>query len=255
MRGQTQVVAASALIRVAACLTALASAGGCASDAAPPPIALLTSAEWNDDPPSLDRMGYQVSVDFGWPSRRDSCFPMPADLTVNMNDRYVTPTQLGDCVWDTLVHFDAVPPGPVHVTVASGSYVYGEADFDNLFPGFGAQLALPGDGTVHAGSPFTVNLPPTAVPVSTNLGYGEFYWLDTQPSEVPYYTFENGMDGPDPQTVVLTAPATTGRAKLVVKSVFNDSAFAAAQSCTGFDSCVGWPSSQAAGPIDVEVVP
>jgi hypothetical protein len=243
----------STLIRAAACLVGMACVGGCDSSAAPA-IELLTHAEWNESPPSLDKIGYQVSVDFGWPSRHDTCFPMPSHLTVSMNERTVTPTQLGDCVWDILVTFDAVPPGPVHVSVSSDGYVYGDADFDNLFPGAGAQLAVPGDGTVLAGSQFTVSLPPTVMPVATNLGYGEFYWLDTPSSGVPYYTFAPGMDGPEPQTVVMTAPTITGHASLVVKSVFGGD-FGPAASCTGFDSCTAWPSSQAAGPIDVVVVP
>jgi hypothetical protein len=91
-------------------------------------------------------------------------------------------------------------------------------------------------------------------PVSTNLGYGEFYWLDGPSSEVPYYTFAPGMDGPDPQTVVITAPTTTGRASVIVKSVFGGD-FGPAASCTGFDTCTAWPSSEAAGPIDVVVLP
>ncbi len=92
----------SALIRALACLMAMAGAGGCDSSA-PPAIELLTHAEWNEAPPSIDKIGYQVSVDFGWPSRHDTCFPMPSDLTVSMNERTVTPTQLGDCVRDMLL--------------------------------------------------------------------------------------------------------------------------------------------------------
>jgi hypothetical protein len=231
MRGRLRLMTASSLIRIATCLTAMASAGGCGSDA-PPPILLMTGAEWNDYPAALDRIGYRVSVDFGWPSRAQSCFSLPPDLTVTMNERQATPTQLGECVWDMLVTFDAVPPdAPVHVRVASGSHVYGEA-----------------------GTQFTVALPPTAVPVSVNLGAGYFYWLDTPPSAVPFYTFAPGMDGPDQKAVVITAPATTGRATLIVKSVFQGG-FGTASSCTGFDSCTSWPSSQAAGPIAVDVVP
>ena len=244
----------NALIRAAAFATMVAGAGACSNPAAPPAIALLTHAEWNEAPPSLDRIGYQVSVDFGWPDRPQSCFPMPPDLIVTMNQRTVTPTQLGDCVFDMLVTFDAVPPGPVHVSVASDGYVYGEADFDNLFPGFGARLAVPGDGTVHAGSQFTVSLPPTVMPVDTSLGYGELFWLDTPASAVPYYTFVPGTEGSEPQTFVMTAPAITGHASLIVKSVFGGS-FGPAASCTGFENCTAWPSQEAAGPIDVTVVP
>ncbi len=254
MPGRLRLMTASSLIRMAACLTAMAGAGGCGSDA-PPSISLMTGAEWNDDPAALDRIGYRVFVDFGWPSRVQSCFSLPPDLTVTMNERQATPTQLGECVWDILVNFDAVPPdAPVHVRVASGSHVYGEATFDDLFPGFGAQLVPPGDGTVQAGTQFTVALPPTAVPVSVNLGAGHFYWLDTPPSEVPFYTFAPGMDGPDLKSVVITAPAITGRATLIVKSVFQGG-FGMASSCTGFESCTSWPSSLAAGPIAVDVVP
>ncbi len=246
--------ARGSLIRLAACLAAMAGAARCGSDA-PPPIALLTHAEWNDNPSTLDAIGYRVSVDFGWPSRAKDCFSLPSDLTVTMNERQATPTEMGECVWDIVANFDAVPPdAPVHVRVAGGGRVYGEATFDNLFPGFGAHLVPPGDGTVQADSQFTVALPATAVPVTQNLSAGHFFWLDTPPSQVPFFTFARGMDGSDPQTVVITAPATAGRAALVVSSVFQGG-YASATSCTGFESCTSWPSSDAAGPIVVDVVP
>jgi hypothetical protein len=255
MRGRIRpLLAASALIRIAACLPALAVAGACGSDA-PPPISLLTAAAWNDDPATLAEIGYRVSVDFGWQSRAQSCFSLPTDLTVTMNEREVIPTQLGECVWDILVRFDAVPPdAPVHVRVASGSQVYGEATYDDLFPGFGAQLVPPGDGTVRSGSQFVVALPPTAVPVAGDLGFGLLYWLDTAPPAVPFYTFAPGMGGSDPQTIEITAPATAGRATLIVKSVFK-SAFGSATSCSGFDHCISLPSSEDAGPLAINVVP
>ena len=256
MRPPRWTAARSVLIRTAACLAVTASLASCGSDA-PPEIDLLTTATWNDNPPSLDKIGYQVSVDFGWPSRHDSCFSMPPDLTVTMNERQVTPTQLGECVWDMLVTFDAVAPGPVHVRVASGSHVYGEADFANLFPGAGAQLAVPGDGTVQAGSQFTVTVPPTVIPAaSDNFGFGQLYWIDVPPPEVPYYTEVLAVNGMDPQTIVITAPATTtGRATLIVKSVLDGQDFSIGSSCTGFRSCATQPASQAAGPIDVQIVP
>lgn len=251
------IVPAGALIRAAACLAAAAGiTAGCGSDASPPPISLFTTADWNDDPGSLDKLGYRVTLDFGWPSRAQSCFPLPSDLTVSLNEHEVTPVGTGECVWDFLVEFDAVPPdAPVHVRVAGGGRVYGEATYDDLFPGFGAQLTPAGDGTVRANSPFTVLLPPTVSPVATDLGAGNFYWLDTQPPEVPFYTFGSGTDGPDPQRVVITAPGITGRAKLIVKDVLKGSGIGIPTSCTGFDSCPSLPAELVAGPIDVVVVP
>ncbi len=257
MRARTrQLVPASVVIRVAACLAGAAGiTAGCGSDASPP-ISLFTTADWKDNPGSLDEIGYRVTVDFGWPSRAQSCFPLPSDLTVSVNEREVTPTELGECVWDILVEFDAVPPDtPVHVRVAGGGRIYGEATYDDLFPGFGAQLTPAGDGTVHANSPFTILLPSTVSPVATDLGAGNFYWLDIQPPEVPYFTFGPGTYGPDPQRVAITAPGITGRATLIVKDVFEGSGLGTARSCTGFDSCPSLPASLAAGPIAVNVVP
>ena len=246
--------ARSALIRAAACLAAMAGAAGCGSDA-PPPIDLLTAAVWNEDPGTLDAIGYRVSVDFGWPSRAQSCFSLPSDLTVAVNDRVVTPEQTGECVWDILVNFDAVAPdGPVHVRIASGSRVYGEATYDDLFPGVGAQLVPAGDGTIHAGSQVVVALPATTVPFGPNLGAGRFYWLDAQPSGVPFYTFAIAPDGSVPQTVVMTAPAITGRAMLIVESVFNQG-LGSATSCSGFESCTSSPTEGWAGPISVDIIP
>jgi hypothetical protein len=54
--------------------------------------------------------------------------------------------------------------------------------------------------------------------------------------------------------VVITAPAMSRRASLIVKNVFGGD-FGPAASCTGVESCTAWPTSQAAGPVDVVVVP
>jgi hypothetical protein len=244
-----RLAAGSTLVCAATCLGA-----GCASDAAPP-IELLATAQWNRDPPTLDAIGYQVWVDFGWPSRTESCFALPMDLTVTLNDRQATPPRLGECVWDTLVQFDAVPPdAPVHVRVASGKHVYGEATYNNLFPGYGAQFIPAGDGTFHVGDAIAVAFPSSAVPTASDVGAGHFYWLDAQPSGIPYYTFANAPDGFVPNSVVIAAPATTGQATLVVQTVLNGG-YAGAASCSGFEHCTSLPNSDTIGPIAVNIIP
>jgi len=240
--------------RLAPLLVALASAAGCGSNA-PPPVELHGFADWNDDPATVDAIGYQVTLELQWPTRGASCFPLPSDLTVALNDHSIVPASAGDCADDFILPFDGVAPdAPVSVRVFSGSLVYGEATFDNLFPGFGAQLASGGASQVAAGGQVEVTLPATAVPVASNLLSGQFDWTAAGPSGVPFNTFARGMAGPDPQSVILTAPTgLTGSAIVVVKSVFQ-SISGTATSCTGFIRCEVLPDMQTAGPVSVDVI-
>jgi hypothetical protein len=247
----------------AACLglaaALLGSAAGCGSDAGPS-ILLNVLAQWKDDPGTTSDVGYELWVDFGWPSRSQSCFPAPPDLTVTVDGRSVAPDHRGDCEWDIFIVVPNVAPDmPVDVRVSAGSHVYGEAIYDDLFPGFGAQLIGAGDdGTMPAGSPVTVQFPGMDAAVDVGLAAGHFHWLDLQPGTVPFYTYAPGTSAPDGRSVQLTAPSITGRASLVIKGIFADPTrkpSPIATTCTGFTNCLGTPSSDAIGPLSVTVVP
>jgi hypothetical protein len=236
-------------------LAALCAAAGCGS-AAPPPVRLDLSARWNRDPGTVDEIGYRVSIEVGWPTRREDCFPLPADLTVALNDRQVVLGPMGDCADGLPANFNAVAPdAPVNVRVFSGSHVYGQAIYDNLFPGFGAQLASNGSNQLIAGSQVEVTLPPTANPVATDLYSAHFVWTVPGPSGVPFYTFAPGKEGSDRLSALITVPSTpTGPAQLIVESVFQPGG-GLARSCTGFTFCNAVPDNETAGPISVQVTP
>jgi hypothetical protein len=231
---------------------------GCGSDAAPP-IALNVSARWNDDPGTVSDVGYELWVDFGWPSRLQTCFPVPSDLTVTVDGRDFVPDHRGDCEWDIFMVVPGVAPdAPVDVRVSSGSHVYGEAIYDGLFPGVGAQLVPAGDGTVHSGDPVTVQFPGTRVAAYPDTSWGQFHWLDPQADPVPFYTFAPGTTASDGRSFQLTVPSITGRASLIIKGIFNDPAaapVAIASTCTGFTNCIANPATDIVGPVPVTVLP
>jgi hypothetical protein len=240
---------------VALLLVALSATPGCDS-AAPPPVRLEARSTWNDDPGSIDAIGYRVSVDVVWPTRLEDCFSLPADLTISLNDHPVVPEPMGDCAGSLTANFDAVAPdGPVDIRVVGGGHVYGEATYDDLFPGFGAQLSSASNNQLPAGGEVQVTLPATAVSVAADLFSAHFHWTDGI-SAVPFYTFALGKVGPDPQTVIITVPSTpTGPAQMIIKSVFFHDTIGSAKSCTGFTFCGSFPDMDSAGPISVQVTP
>jgi hypothetical protein len=229
----------------------LGGAAGCGSDQSPE-IDLMAVGSWNLDPGSADQIGYQVDVDFGWPSRTETCFPLPEDLTVTLNGREVVPEHRGDCEWDMLVRFDAVAPdAPVTVSVQSRDHRWGEATYQGLFPGSAAQLVTPA-GQARAGDPIVVEIPAGTVLSSSSYG-AQFYWLDTPPSQPTFYDYVGAALASDSRSVTIVAPATTGRAALVVRAVF-PSDYISAQSCSGFANCLALPEMETLGPVSVEVV-
>jgi hypothetical protein len=246
--------------RLAAMTALLAGVVGCGSDEGPP-IAINVGAHWNDDPGTTGEIGYELWVDFGWPDRSKTCFPRPRDLTVTVDDRDFVPDPRGDCEWDMLLVVTGVATDrPVDVRVSSGSHVYGEAIYDNLFPGLGATLLPAGDGTIHAGGQATVQLPSTETVIDPRYGWGQFHWLDTPAASVPFYTFVPGTATPDGTTIQLDTPSLTGRASVVIKGVgFADGSTPVpslvAATCTGFTSCIADPDIRTAGPVLVNVVP
>lgn len=232
----------------------LSAASGCDS-AAPPAARIEARATWNDGAGSFDTIGYRVSVEVDWPTRLEDCFQLPADLTITLNDHPVVPAPAGDCASGLTANFDAVAPdAPVNIRVFGGGQVYGAATFDDLFPGFGAQLSSgTNNNQVPAGGQIQVTLPASAVTVASDLFFAHLHWTDAGISTVPFFTFANAKVGSDPQTVLITVPATpTGPAQLIIKSVFRETS-GSARSCTGFTSCGSFPDMDSAGPISVQV--
>jgi hypothetical protein len=223
---------------------------------------LLTAAQWNQNPGTVDETGYWISVDFGWPDRAKSCFELPSGLHVTVNGREGTRQHdtEGDCLWDTV--FDVGPflpdePQPTIVRVLDGKRLLGEATYKGLFPGTPARLDNPADGKVHIGDTLGLSL---LAPIyggeehSVSMFFdAEYYWLDSPPGVPPYTDYTKIDIAPDQRTVSITTPTRSGRAAVVIDGLHNKE-MTAAESCTGFTLCLGSPSA-AVGPVFVEVVP
>jgi hypothetical protein len=234
-------------------VVALALAAGCGDNQAKLEVDLLAGAQWNENPTSIGEIGYQVVVDVGWPSRPYSCFPLSPDLRIRVNDLEAVPMKTGDCELDVLVRMGAfLADTPITVRLEDGERLVGEARYEGLFPGFGAQLAGTQAAEVHAGDPIRIALPAPAPDAIIAIPF--LYWMNTAPSVPPFHTYVPGSFEADGQTIDLTAPPLTGRAQLVIQSAL-PGGFGAAQSCTGFSTCAALPAYETVGPIAVDIVP
>jgi len=238
-----------------ALVVGVSSAGCSGSD--DPTKALLTKAEWKNEPGSAAEIGYWVSVDVGWPSRAEDCFPLSPRVHVTVNDREAGTIHTSDCEWDVLVEagpFAADDPGPTAVRLLDGTHLLGEAIYDGLFPGYAAQLLSPADGRVRTGEQVAVQLaaPLPAEVLFSSSGVAKFYWLDPPDSVPPFYSYATAALDTDRLSITVNAPALTGRAAVVIETF--DRQLGSAQSCVGFTSCTAWPSEMI-GPVFVEVIP
>jgi hypothetical protein len=233
-------------------LGAAAAAGmGCGSDEKPKVI-LSVDAFWNESPATVDDTGYQLSIDAFWPDRAASCFSLPADLHVTVNDKQVPLMIEGNCGGESLVYVNGFQQNvPVTIRLEGGGQVMGEAVFDDMFPGAGPFLVSPADGQAKPGDPLVVQLP---LPPKQDFAYAEFFWMEPPAGVPPYHTSGKGTLAADGSTFQVMAPTTAGRAAMVVKILSSD-AFQAATSCTGFDSCHGVPETGTLGPFSIDVVP
>ena len=133
--------------------------------------------------------------------------------------------------------------------------MYGEAIYDGLFPGFGARVAAASSSQVPAGSQIEVILPAGEVAADPPVLWGQFHWTDPGSAGVPFRTRAAATAGPDPQSVLVTAPSTlTGAAMLVIEGELNATP-ATVKSCTGFNFCDSGAVAEAAGPVSVVVTP
>jgi hypothetical protein len=162
----------------------------------------------------------------------------------------------GDCGFDVLVMTGAFQQDlPITIALQDGDQVLAQAQFEHLFPGATSQLVTPAAGQqIKAGDPVVLTVP-VQVNDQTDVS-AEFYWLDPPPDGVPpFHTFSPGTLSADGSTFQTTAPPDlTGHAAVVLRTVFSTD-IAAAQSCTGFESCVGLSESETVGPVFVEVAP
>jgi hypothetical protein len=234
-------------------VAALSGLGASAcSSSGKPQMELLLTGQWNDNPTTVAETGYQVGADLAWLDRPMNCFDLPADLTININDVAVTPMIYGDCRFDVLVYSGAFQQDvPISVTVQEDGEVVAQAEVQGLFPGAHAQLVSPTSGQVKAGDPIVVTMPVTPAP---GLLWGEFFWLDMPASAPPFNTYATGTISADGSTGQVTAPSITGRAALVLKTVYT-APVVTASTCTGFVACPVEPDTETIGPVFVEVVP
>ncbi len=220
-------------------------------------VRLLVAAEWRDDFGSAAEIGYWVQVDVGWPSRAEACTPIPHTVhaTVNDRDAGLVPFEVGDCVWDMLFAvgpFAAEDPSPLVVRVLDGSQVVGQATFTGMFPGFPARLSSPVDGKVRSGDDLVMSLL-EPLPADIDLFDGaQYVWLDPADSVPPFFVYGRATLGSDRQSISVTTPSLTGRAAVTIETFYGR--IVSADSCAGFTSCAGQPSSTV-GPVYVEVLP
>ena len=231
--------------------------GGCSDDDVPPEIDLMAGFQWNRTPASPADIGYQALVDFGWPSRPQSCFPLPQHLHVTVNDRELSlfGGARGDCLWDLLFRGGPFPDNaPATISVLDGDRLMGRATFEGVFPGFQAELIAPADGRVHPGEDVVVSVPDGLFEVVTFLS-AQFYWLDPPAGVPPFASSAAAELTPDNVSATTKAPSVpglTGRAALIFQ-VANTGAPLAA-SCTGFRTCSSYVEP-VIGPVSVEVLP
>lgn len=220
-------------------------------------LELMTRAEWRDDPGSAAEIGHWVHIDVGWASRMMTCSPPPEAVRVTVNDREARPSpfSVGDCVWDLL--FEA-GPFPVEqgaltvIRVFDGGELLADASYADLFPGYGARLASPGDGQLRLGESLTLGLLAPLPAEVERLTSAQYFWLEPPESVPPFYEHGRVTLGSDRMSLTVTSPAHTGRAALIVPTYFTRSS--AARTCRGFSSCASWPS-ETIGPVLLEVVP
>jgi hypothetical protein len=218
---------------------------------------LLTTAAWNKYPGSAAEIGTSISVDFGWQDRTWDCFPLPSSLRVTVDGQEAKQdlSMGGDCLWDVLFEAGPFPSdrqGLTTVRVLDGEKLLGQATYNGLYPSLPAQLVNPADGRVPTAGTVDISLF-SPLPADRHLADGGMYfWLDPPESVPPYYSLGRTSFADDRQSIAVTAPATTGRAALVV-TVYNQF-YSEAESCTGFKSCTGLPSDTL-GPFYLEVIP
>jgi hypothetical protein len=247
---------ARSLVVFACAAGALSFTGGCGGDDPPPlNVDLLVTAAWNDEPSSVDEIGYELSVEAHLWERGSNCAPLP-DLRWMVDGVEWAVGPLGAC--ESWIDTDARPVTPGATTVVqllSGDRVVGEATYSGLFPGAGTTSVLsPPDGRVRMGETLVVS-----APAGLRSGDGRrvsvyVNWLDPAPSVPPFRSYVNGTVTADGTAVEIVAPLITGRAQVTLQSLSSNDAITT-DACTGFSACRALPSTNVIGPVAIEVVP
>jgi hypothetical protein len=234
---------------------ALSLTGGCGGDDPPPlNMDLLVTADWHDEPSSVDEIGYELSVEAHLWERGSSCASLP-DLRWMVDGVEWALGPIGAC--ESWIDTDVRPVTPGATTVVqllSGDRVVGEATYSGLFPGAGTTSVLsPPQGRVRMGETLVVS-----APAGWRSGDGRVSvyvnWLDPAPSVPPFRSYAIGTVTADGMAVEIVAPMITGRALVTLQSLYLTDSITT-DACTGFSVCRALPSSNVAGPVAIEVVP
>ena len=203
-----------------------------------------------DGPPRT--AGYQLAIviEQVQSAARPTCPKLPTSLRLLVNDTDVAPAfdPSTGCLLTTATPGLYAKIGTVTVDVQDGDRVLGHAQFDGLTPGGDATLAVPADGTVHAGDEIVVVPAPT---LSTASASGAFVYPldDTTVSAklIPPVPADRRGDG-----VHLVMPAFSGRAAITFIGM--PYLTIPTYSCPGFDICTA-DADTTLGPVFVTEVP
>ena len=230
-----------------------AGLGGCGDEDADD-IMLMGTAQWRDDPGSVENLGYHVWADVGWIDRAGTCARIPRGLRATVNG--IEGTQIGtggDCPFDTL--FDAGPftsPDPITVRLFDGERLLGEATFEGAFWGMQAALVAPAGGQASAGDEVVVSIPPGRA--SPPEAYASWYWLDTAPSVPPFYTTSGAVLDPASATIRAHVPDVPGLSGDVALTFsYPGEEYATNTACTGFSNCL-MTAHYTLGPVPLTVL-
>jgi hypothetical protein len=243
-------------LALAGCL--LSAPAGCNEDQQPPALDLTANASWNRDPSSIADIGYELELDIYFSDRAQTCFELPRDLRVVVDDRQLDLNLMAVGACQSNLRITAIALTPRETTVVKvldGDAVLGEATYRNLFPGStGAEVLSPADGRPRMGETLTISIPTGWHESTDPRVIGFFHWLDPAASVPPFSTFVYGTAAADALSVTVAAPMIAGRA-MVVFSKLGLSDVTVAESCTGFRTCRSFASDDTVGPVAVEVIP
>jgi hypothetical protein len=218
-------------------------------------VNLTMTARWNADPGSVTQIGFGFDIFVGWPGRWSSCFSLPPELRVTVNDQAASPIVVADC--EEAARVQAGPVGAadaITVRLSDGAKLSGEAVYDGLLDRLAVGLVAPSNGRPRAGEEVAISLPPGQI-LLQDAASVFYYWLDVPDSVPPFHTFATARLTTDSQSLLTTVPARTGRAAMIVNRGAREPERFEARTCRGFSSCRASVNREVWGPVMVEVVP
>jgi hypothetical protein len=237
------------------CLVAV-SLLGCGDPVELPDVSVGVAVSWKFAPPSLNELGFTMSVLVTQRPPRDAMqcrqLPTSARFTIDGQDVTALGTTPDGCfdlrfTKGPFLDFDNAP-----VTVRYEEYgrQIGEGVFRDLAPGTMATLAVPASGEAHPGEQITI-LPPPAMPTSLP-GAASFFPLDA-PASATWQRYgvttstTRSADG-----IHVTVPQMAGRAAVwMIGMPYSPHA---QFTCVGFQLCTTI-TDNSLGPVLLTVVP